>query len=385
MTDDIFNSIKKEHITRALTEIDEKGVRPGRHSSTYDLEFEGKLYPPKYVLSLASKFASGKELEPDEFDGGLRTDAFKLLNKYGFKVIPKKGYYTWVSAHYQIADWLQDYESRQVELINVLKDLGIAAFQDKGSNGETFELREIDPFTFLFYIYKHGPDKRLAILQGLCRKLKIAPIPEDDRGLPSANAQKVWLFPYKVNRTHNEIRRLWDFFRSLRNKSVTNEKFEDLLEIQSVGKAKLTEAMFYIDPNNNFPINRRTRPYLSEKFQIEPEFETYSDYQEILRSLRSKTDEPFCKISFDATIWSKDDSNSMGEDEEEYATKNLLGDRRCWVYAPGDTADHWEEFYSKSIMGIGWRKLGDLNQYKTKEEIADRLKRSNPNQALDEM
>lgn len=48
--------------------------------------------------------------------------------------------------------------------------------------------------------------------------------------------------------------------------------------------------------------------------------------------------------------------------------------KRYWMYAPGENAILWDEFYSKGIMAIGW-DIGDiLNQYTTKESIKTRLK-----------
>ncbi|MFN5317597.1 MAG: AAA family ATPase, partial [Bacteroidia bacterium] len=40
-----------------------------------------------------------------------------------------------------------------------------------------------------------------------------------------------------------------------------------------------------------------------------------------------------------------------------------------WMYAPGENAHMWDAFYSEGIMGLGWDKIGDLSQYKTREEI----------------
>ena len=48
-----------------------------------------------------------------------------------------------------------------------------------------------------------------------------------------------------------------------------------------------------------------------------------------------------------------------------------------WVYAPGEQADMWEEFYNKGIMGLGWDNLGDLTKYKSKDAIATKLIRIN--------
>ncbi|MBK9221009.1 MAG: AAA family ATPase [Saprospiraceae bacterium] len=46
---------------------------------------------------------------------------------------------------------------------------------------------------------------------------------------------------------------------------------------------------------------------------------------------------------------------------------------RYWLYAPGENAEMWDEFYNSGIIGLGWDKLGDLNNYKTKDEIVIKL------------
>jgi predicted Mrr-cat superfamily restriction endonuclease len=47
--------------------------------------------------------------------------------------------------------------------------------------------------------------------------------------------------------------------------------------------------------------------------------------------------------------------------------------RQYWIYAPGEGADSWEEFYTLGIMGLGWDELGDLSNYQSKNEIQERL------------
>ncbi|MFV8351775.1 EVE domain-containing protein [Flavobacterium sp. XS2P14] len=84
-----MDQIKKEHILAAIKEIDEKGIRFGRHSSTYDLIHKGKPYPPKLIISIANRFATGKELDSNTFAGGIDTPAFQLLNREGFEILNK--------------------------------------------------------------------------------------------------------------------------------------------------------------------------------------------------------------------------------------------------------------------------------------------------------
>ena len=46
---------------------------------------------------------------------------------------------------------------------------------------------------------------------------------------------------------------------------------------------------------------------------------------------------------------------------------------RTWVYAPGENARNWEEFYREGIMGIGWDDMGDLRQYPDLDTTAKKL------------
>lgn len=71
--------------------------------------------------------------------------------------------------------------------------------------------------------------------------------------------------------------------------------------------------------------------------------------------------------------------NGVSEMTTNRKEKNALGDadvktQHYWLYAPGEGASKWEEFYSQGIMGIGWREAGDLSVYTSKEEIKQALR-----------
>jgi hypothetical protein len=86
----MMKEIKKEHILEAIKEIEANPLlRKGRASSTYDLIYEGKDYPPKLVISIANRYATGEELDHNTFAGGKDTPAFQLLDKGGFEIIAK--------------------------------------------------------------------------------------------------------------------------------------------------------------------------------------------------------------------------------------------------------------------------------------------------------
>ncbi len=80
----IPNNIKSEHILAALAEIDRNGIPPGRQATKFVIVYEGRKYPPKYVLSLAAKHATGTQLKPDSFGGGNEANSF--LREKGFEV-----------------------------------------------------------------------------------------------------------------------------------------------------------------------------------------------------------------------------------------------------------------------------------------------------------
>ena len=61
------SELNREHVEQALEEIDKNGIPPDARSTTYDLIYGPNRYPPKYVLSLACKHASGKEFDRAEF------------------------------------------------------------------------------------------------------------------------------------------------------------------------------------------------------------------------------------------------------------------------------------------------------------------------------
>jgi len=47
--------------------------------------------------------------------------------------------------------------------------------------------------------------------------------------------------------------------------------------------------------------------------------------------------------------------------------------KKYWLYAPGENAYKWDEFYELGIMALGWDELEDIRQYGSKEEIKKTL------------
>ena len=230
--------------------------------------------------------------------------------------------FTWVKTHQEISQYLLNKENSQTELISILKKVGATIFNDKDDDGNQIDLEVIEPFTFYAYIYKYGNEKRLEILQNIAKELGLH-FPSDEAGVPSSNAQNVWFFPYKNSRKNNEVSRLWNFFRKVLANSLTNDDFKDILSINSIGKAKLTEGLFDIMPDVYFPLNKPTKPFLKEVYGIDSNFNTYQDYLDILNLLRSKTKTPFYQLSYEAWLWNTDKSTKKKSITENNNYKSM--------------------------------------------------------------
>jgi 5-methylcytosine-specific restriction protein B len=64
---EIPQNITREHLLKAIERIDKEGLPDKGHSSTYDVIHDGKVYPPKVVVSWANVFAN--------CEGGVKGDA----------------------------------------------------------------------------------------------------------------------------------------------------------------------------------------------------------------------------------------------------------------------------------------------------------------------
>lgn len=82
----IPQEITRHHILQAIKEVDAQGIPKGRNSKKFTVEFNGNNYPPKYIISLANKYANGKELPTQKFGGGSESNNF--LKNFQFKIRP---------------------------------------------------------------------------------------------------------------------------------------------------------------------------------------------------------------------------------------------------------------------------------------------------------
>lgn len=90
-----WDKVTRGDVVRAVQEYDLLGPKAffSAHgfapTTTYDLEWDGRLYPPKAILGTAYEFATGQRLASGDFEGG-KSGAVKVLENLGFIVQPRQ-------------------------------------------------------------------------------------------------------------------------------------------------------------------------------------------------------------------------------------------------------------------------------------------------------
>jgi hypothetical protein len=92
MTDSVtWDQVTRSEVLRAIDEYDrlgpdrffaEHGFAP---TTTYDLVWNERFYPPKAILGTAYEFATGRRLASGDFEGG-KSGAVKVLGGLGFTI-----------------------------------------------------------------------------------------------------------------------------------------------------------------------------------------------------------------------------------------------------------------------------------------------------------
>jgi hypothetical protein len=86
-----WGKVARDHVERAIQEYDRLGPEQffSAHgfapTTTYDLVWEERRYPPKAILGTAYEFATGQRLASGDFEGG-KSGAVKVLGELGFTV-----------------------------------------------------------------------------------------------------------------------------------------------------------------------------------------------------------------------------------------------------------------------------------------------------------
>jgi hypothetical protein len=87
----VWDDVTRTDVLHAIQEYDRLGPEGffSAHgfapTTTYELVWDERRYPPKAILGTAYEFATGQRLASGDFEGG-KTGAVKVLGRLGFTI-----------------------------------------------------------------------------------------------------------------------------------------------------------------------------------------------------------------------------------------------------------------------------------------------------------
>lgn len=171
--------------------------------------------------------------------------------------------------------------------------------------------------------------------------------------------------------------------------SIFNENFdlrkwweEDSTKFKGFGKGVKSIFLHRLFPTKYPILNNKSK----NAFQILGLYPQRLNTGAFEYDVLKKCEEKFISYNPQSLNFYKTDSFThflIGTYEGEIALDNIISEEKgskvsykdenlgCkyWLYAPGQKAKYWNEFYDQGIMGIGWDFLKDYSQYQTKEDF----------------
>ncbi len=138
----IPQTIKREHVLQAINDIRTGGVPKKREPTKFNLVYEGRLYPPKFALSLAAKYATGEELPASVFSGGEEANGF--LVGLGFDIRPKRDDWSWKECYFAV--WAYDQLDQDPSQVKVALYREVAELIGRTAKSVEFKIQNVSSF-----------------------------------------------------------------------------------------------------------------------------------------------------------------------------------------------------------------------------------------------
>ena len=306
--------------------------------------------------------------------------------------------YGWIKFYSAFADKLLEFQSDRKTLLNKLEEihrslgLKVQRLERDGS------LVDIDPFT-VFGMFNKGITNanRFAILKAIAKSFNIttAQVPSEFDGIPVLNNLSAAFFDWDRNKL--DIDNLWSLFKVALSYADSEDKtqyYKEFVEIynrvikQPRIKWNITMGLFWIRPNFFLNLDSRSRWFIEtccqelverkikEKMTL-PKAETYISLCQLMTVNLSASNYQYktlAELSYVAYVESERVNQEIKDSKaEQLADSNKTNTIRYWLYAPGQGAEKWDEFYNKGIMAIRWGKLGNLLHFEDRNKLANAI------------
>ena len=315
-----------------------------------------------------------------------------------------KADFKWIGFYTAFADALMPFKANRTALIAKIQkahagiNLPLPTLEKGGTP------KDIDPFT-IYGLFNKGitDDKRKAIIGAYNDEFGVnAEVPDEFAGIPVLNNMAAAFYAFEDTRGIHDIDTLWDVFEAAivlaKAESPANRehfcKVYDKALTQPRVKWNLTMGLYWIRPCNYLNLDSRNRWYMENPKNISaevvseiadlkdtvPNGEKYLEIRD--KCLTALTGgnydyDSFPGLSYKAWVVSNE-VNQQKKEATQSEQSSAFGDinvnaPHSWVFAPGEGAVMWEDFYAKGIMALGWSEAGNLTRFKTKDEIKEAL------------
>lgn len=318
-----------------------------------------------------------------------------------------KELYTWVPFYTELADKLLPYRNNRAALIDKLQ----AAYGDISMKLPKLDDNgvptDIDPFTIFGLFNKHISDsnrRKIAAALASAFDIDVEP-PHDFAGIPLLNNLNATFYAFigDSRRGESDIDNLWDVFEAelalanednLENRDAFATAFDKTIEQFGLGW-KLTMGLYWARPLTFINLDSRNRWFMGDVAKTGSSLASVVPkekdapihdgkyYLTICDAIRTELNSTGCpyndfpslsNAAFTESERVNKEKKAAAKAAEQEAEENALGDAgvetiHYWLYAPGEGASMWEDFYNRGVMGLGWHELGDLCEYSTKEDM----------------
>lgn len=318
--------------------------------------------------------------------------------------------FVWVDFYKEFASKLLAYKNNREELVKKVKEI----YAETGINMPTLEwnneIKDIDPFTVfgLFNKSSMREANRIKILTVIKDLFNVSSVvPTSFESIPVLNNLNATFYYFNDARGENDIDDLWNLFESAMiysknpsedNKDIVCKHFDLVINKKGNANSKITMGLYWISPNAFLNLDSRNEWYIYESGKIPedvvaslPEIEVKiaaSKYFAIVEKLREYLKSGKCslhdfkELSFEAWRYStqvnEEKKAVQSQKQRDQKGSGLADDDvetvHFWIYAPGDGACKWDEFYKRGVMGLGWSEIGDFSQYSSKDEMKIAMK-----------
>mgnify|MGYP001023014947 FL=1 len=319
--------------------------------------------------------------------------------------------YSWPRFFMELADKLLAFKDDRQALIATLQHVYAELGMDLPTLDSGGIPKDIDPFT-VYGLFNRGltDKKRRAVALGIGGALGVeAPLHDDFVGVPTLINFNATLYD-QACRGDGDIERLWDLFTVAlayadRPTEQTGAAFchaYDAVLKQRYASWNVTMGLFWVRPYAYVNLSKLDRWFLRLPDRMPPDvnaevsqlasppgaFAYLALRDRVLDAMSSGAYEYKTFPELSACAWRVSEqvnreNKQADKDKEEVTQAAALGDDgvqtvRYWLYAPGEGACKWDEFYKRGIMGLAWGEVGDLSSYATKQGLKAQMLQTYP-------